>query len=79
MSSALFYVANWRFIASGQDYIQQFFAQAPSPLRHTWSLAIEEQFYLVWPVVVLLVAKLVGHAAASVRQRRTAAGCERCS
>src|SRR6478736_255682 len=39
--AALFYVANWRFIASGQDYIQQFFAQAPSPLRHTWSLAIE--------------------------------------
>src|SRR6476646_1922166 len=29
--AALFYVANWRFIASGQDYIQQFFGQAPSP------------------------------------------------
>ena len=57
--SALAYVANWHFIASGQAYIQQFFTQVPSPLRHTWSLAIEEQFYLVWPVVVVLVAKLV--------------------
>jgi len=49
------YVANWHFIASGQNYIQQFVNQAPSPLRHMWSLAIEEQFYLVWPLLVSLV------------------------
>ena len=49
--SGLFYVANWRFIVSGQSYFD--LMSAPSPIRHLWSLAIEEQFYLVWPLVVL--------------------------
>jgi peptidoglycan/LPS O-acetylase OafA/YrhL len=53
---ALFYVANWRFVLSGQSYFQS--GVAPSPLRHTWSLAIEEQFYVLWPLVVAGVGAL---------------------
>jgi peptidoglycan/LPS O-acetylase OafA/YrhL len=57
---SLFYAANWHFISSGQTYIQGFLLQPASPLRHMWSLAIEEQFYLVWPLVVLAVTVVVG-------------------
>ncbi|MGI5244223.1 acyltransferase family protein [Dactylosporangium sp. CA-139066] len=50
--AALMYVANWRMIFRGGDC---FAATAPpSPLQHTWSLGIEEQFYVVWPLLVLL-------------------------
>ena len=48
---SLFYVANWHFIASGQSYFSSF--TSPSPVLHLWSLAVEEQFYLFWPPIVL--------------------------
>jgi peptidoglycan/LPS O-acetylase OafA/YrhL/lysophospholipase L1-like esterase len=51
----LFYVANWVSIFRGQSYWD--ISLVPSPLQHTWSLAIEEQFYLVWPVVVWFLAR----------------------
>ncbi len=45
--ATLAYVANWQQIFSDKSYWDLF--AAPSPLEHTWSLAIEEQFYVVWP------------------------------
>jgi peptidoglycan/LPS O-acetylase OafA/YrhL len=55
--SALAYLANWRMILRGTDYFAQ--TAAPSPLQHTWSLAIEEQFYLLWPLVLLLLLRWI--------------------
>ena len=51
--AALGYVANWRFYFSGQSYAGLF--SAPSPVLHFWSLAIEEQFYLIFPLLVAFV------------------------
>lgn len=54
--AALANVANWRFLLHGTSYTDLF--AAPSPLNHFWSLAIEEQFYLLFPAVVWLLLKL---------------------
>jgi peptidoglycan/LPS O-acetylase OafA/YrhL len=56
--SSLFYFANWHFIYSHQSYFEQF--QAPSLFTHLWSLSVEEQFYLFWPLVFAVGMKLFG-------------------
>jgi peptidoglycan/LPS O-acetylase OafA/YrhL len=72
--AALGYVMNWHLIASQQSYFDP--ALRPPLLQHLWSLAIEEQFYLLWPFVFALgmrylrragfVLALLGTAAASL-------------
>lgn len=53
--ATLFYVANWHFILNDVSYFDQFLV--PSPMGHMWSLAIEEQWYVVWPLAVIAVLK----------------------
>ncbi len=67
--STIFYVSNWYSIHGGVTYFA--LSAQPSPLLHTWSLAIEEQFYFVWPLVVLAVLKL-GTSRQPRRARRRA-------
>ena len=51
--AAALYVSNWFFLAQSQDYFAA--DAAPSPVLHYWSLSVEEQFYLVWPVLLLVL------------------------
>lgn len=50
---AAVFAANVRFQTVGADYFQK--TQPPSPLQHYWSLSIEEQFYFVWPALLLIL------------------------
>ncbi len=59
------YVSNYRFILQGVDYLTPY--MPPSPFQHYWSLGVEEQFYLVWPPLIIGTAWLVR------RVRRTTA------
>ena len=64
-ASGLYFV-NWLFAESAVDYLAQ--DQAPSPLQHFWSLAVEEQFYIVWPLLLMLVAWLALRSKVGLRK-----------
>src|SRR5271166_6606144 len=51
MAAAMGYVSNWWLIGHNASYFARF--GPPSPLGHLWSLAVEEQFYLIWPWLIL--------------------------
>ncbi|HLS92230.1 MAG TPA: acyltransferase family protein [Microbacterium sp.] len=69
LASAVF-AGNWRFALEGVDYFAQ--GTPPSPLQHFWSLGVEEQFYLVWPwlmlAIVVFAARRTSWSSARVRR-----------
>jgi peptidoglycan/LPS O-acetylase OafA/YrhL len=64
------YAMNWRLAAIGTDYLNA--GADPSPLQHFWSLAVEEQFYLVWPLLLLVVMRRGGRGLTAVLSVLTA-------
>src|SRR5690348_7091594 len=60
-AAALVYLSNWWFVISEQSYFQSW--GRPPLLQHLWSLAIEEQFYVIWPIVVGTLLKAIGGSA----------------
>jgi peptidoglycan/LPS O-acetylase OafA/YrhL len=56
--ASLFYFANWHFIFDSTSYFEQF--GRPSLFTHLWSLSVEEQFYLFWPLVFAAGMKIFG-------------------
>jgi len=57
-AAAALYVSNIRFAANAIDYLGA--EAAPSPLLHFWSLSVEEQFYLFWPLIILVALRVLG-------------------
>ncbi len=58
--SCALYIGNYGFAVQGTDYLSA--ATPPSPFQHYWSLGVEEQFYLVWPPLIIGVAWLIRRA-----------------
>ena len=69
IASAL-YVSNYWFALQGTDYLSS--GASPSPFQHYWSLGVEEQFYLLWPALIIGTAWLVGRARRGAASSQTA-------
>lgn len=69
-----FYVANWAQLSEGRDYFAQY--ESEPLLEHAWSLSVEEQFYVVWPLVIVGLWMLVRRLGVPLRPVvAAAAGC----
>lgn len=71
IGAAALYVENWSLAASSVDYLGA--EAAASPVQHYWSLSVEEQFYLLWPLVLTVVAWFAARRGGSVVRRATTA------
>ena len=67
----LLYVGNWHFIASSSYFV---YDGTTSPLVHLWSLGVEEQFYVIWPLVLQAVALLLAGMSAGRHARNDRSG-----
>ncbi len=56
--ASIFYVNNWWYIFNDQSYFE--FIGRPPLLKHLWSLAVEEQFYFIWPVIAFVAMRKAG-------------------
>ena len=63
LRASVLYVQNWQLAADAVDYFAVA-ENAPSPVQHFWSLSVEEQFYLVWPVLIVLARGRIAAMAA---------------
>jgi len=72
VAAAVGYVSNWYLIAENSSYFARF--APPTPLGHLWSLAVEEQFYLLWPWLMLAGLVLTRGLSAQSQRRWLAGG-----
>ena len=68
--TAILYVNNWWLIFHDVSYFQAF--AAPAPLNHLWSLSVEEQFYIVWPFLMVIGVKVIPQVATTGTRVRLA-------
>jgi len=68
VTAAALWSSNWRFATGGVEYFTP--GDLPSPVLHYWSLAVEEQFYLAWPLLFTVLWRLTGRARDGGRRPR---------
>jgi peptidoglycan/LPS O-acetylase OafA/YrhL len=66
MRASTEYVQNWHLAGAAVDYMAS--SDGPSPVQHFWSLSVEEQFYLLWPVLIVAAIAIVGRRAPSIKR-----------
>jgi peptidoglycan/LPS O-acetylase OafA/YrhL len=64
LPAAIFYLSNWWQIYSDQSYFENF--GNPPLLQHLWSLALEEQFYIFWPLILIILLKWLNKKAIGI-------------